>query len=139
MQIAGLSVAVVLFALMRQARAWEVENTVPSFISCMEANFRLLGPFFAVTVGPLLVYFIISVFGTERKPSLSSFVGVSLACYLFVNGTVALLAHLCSAVLSLACSLQASYVSRYFCFLRTLTRRPATRFKLHHFSSDSSL
>ena len=112
-QIAGLSVAVVLFALMRQARAWEVENSVPSFISCMEANFRLPVPFFAVTVGPLLVYFITSVFGTERKPSLSSFVGVSLACYLFANGTVVLLAHLCNAVLSLAYSLQASYISRY--------------------------
>ncbi|KAG0570658.1 hypothetical protein KC19_6G178400 [Ceratodon purpureus] len=113
LQIAGLSVAVVLFGLMRQARAWEVENTVPSFLSCMEANFGLPIPFFAVTVGPLLVYFIISVFGTERKSSLSSFVGVSLACYLFANGAVALLAHLCSAVLSLAYSLQAWYLSRW--------------------------
>lgn len=116
MQIAGLSVAVVLFALMRQARAWEVDNTVPSFISCMEANFGLPVAFSAVTVGPLLVYFSISVLGTETQPSLSSFLGVSLACYLFANGAVALLVYLCSAVLSLAYSLQAWYFSRYSIF-----------------------
>jgi glycosylphosphatidylinositol deacylase len=115
-QIAGLSVSVILFALMRQARAWEVENSVPSFLSCMEANFRLPVPFFSITVGPLLVYFIISVFRTERKSSLSSFTGVSLACHLFANGAVALLALLCSAVLSLAYSFQAWYISRYICF-----------------------
>jgi len=112
-QIAGLSVAVVLFALMRQARAWEVDNTVPSFILCMEGNFGLPVSFFFVTVGPLLVYFSLAVLGTERQPSLSSFLGVSLACYLFANGVVALLVYLCSAVLSLAYSLQAWYFSRY--------------------------
>lgn len=112
MQIAGLSVAVVLFALMRQARAWEVDNTVPSFLSCMEANFRLPLPFFAATLGPILVYFFIDVRGTEKQPSLSSFLGVSLACYLFATGAVALLVYLCSAVLSLAYSLQAWYFSR---------------------------
>lgn len=112
-QIAGLSVAVVLFALMRQARAWEVDNIVPSFLSCMEANFRLPVAFFAVTVGPLLVYFPISVFGSERQPSLSSFLGVSLACYLFANGAVALMVFLCNSVLGLAFSLQAWFISRY--------------------------
>uniref|UniRef100_A0A7I4AUK2 GPI inositol-deacylase n=1 Tax=Physcomitrium patens TaxID=3218 RepID=A0A7I4AUK2_PHYPA len=113
LQIVGLCIAVVLFALMRQARAWEVDNSVPSFLACMEANFMLPVPFLAVTLGPILVYFSIVDFGSERRPTLSSFLGVSLACYLFANGTLALLAYLCNAVLSLAHSAYTWYISRW--------------------------
>lgn len=69
-------------------------------------------PFLAVTLGPILVYFSIVDFGSERRPTLSSFLGVSLACYLFANGTLALLAYLCNAVLSLAHSAYTWYISR---------------------------
>lgn len=119
LQIAGLSVAVVLFALMRQARAWELDNPVPSFLTCMEANFSLPLPFFTLTVGPLLVYFTMTVLGTERRPTLTSFLGVSLACYLFANGVVALIAYLSSAVLHTAASLQSCYKSRCVLCQRT--------------------
>lgn len=107
------------FALMRQARAWELDNPVPSFLTCMEANFSLPLPFFTLTVGPLLVYFTMTVLGTERRPTLTSFLGVSLACYLFANGVVALIAYLSSAVLHTAASLQSCYKSRCVLCQRT--------------------
>ncbi len=98
LQLAGVSVAVVLFALMRQAREWELDNSLPSIVACIGANLRLPVPFFALAVGPLLTYFSITVFSTETSPSLISFLGLSIICYIFANGAVALLAYICSAV-----------------------------------------
>jgi hypothetical protein len=98
LQLAGVSVAVVLFALMRQAREWELDNSLPSIVACIGANLRLPVPFFALAVGPLLMYFSITVFSTETSPSLISFLGLSIICYIFANGAVALLAYICSAV-----------------------------------------
>ncbi len=97
-QLAGLSVAVVLFALMRQARAWELNDPLPSIVTCIESNLRLPLTFFALGMGPILLYFSITIFGTETCPSLISFMGISIICYLFANGAVALLAYISCAV-----------------------------------------
>ncbi|KAH9562192.1 hypothetical protein CY35_05G059400 [Sphagnum magellanicum] len=98
LQLAGLSVAVVLFALMRQARAWELNDPLPSIVTCIESNLRLPLTFFALGMGPILLYFSITIFGTETCPSLISFMGISIICYLFANGAVALLAYISCAV-----------------------------------------
>jgi hypothetical protein len=49
-------------------------------------------------MGPILLYFSITIFGTETCPSLISFMGISIICYLFANGAVALLAYISCAV-----------------------------------------
>ncbi|CAK9226433.1 unnamed protein product [Sphagnum troendelagicum] len=106
LQIAGLCVAVVLFALTRQARAWETDIAFPSVLACIEANLQLPLPFLILALGPLLVYYSLSFFGTETPPPFISFIGVSLVCYLFANGIVALLAIISSAIFHSAAFVQ---------------------------------
>jgi glycosylphosphatidylinositol deacylase len=78
LQVTGLTVAAVLFALMRQARAWELDLMVPSVVSCIEANLRFPLPLLLLAPGTSVIYYLCSLFGTETPPPLISFLGVSL-------------------------------------------------------------
>lgn len=77
LQITGLAVAAVLFALMRQARAWEVDLVVPSLIACIEANLRFPFPLLLLAPGLSVVYYVLSLFGTDTPPPVIDLVGLS--------------------------------------------------------------
>lgn len=112
LQITGLAVAVVLFSLMRQARAWELDLTVPSVVSCIDANLRFPFPFLVLAPGLTVVYYFLSIFGTETPPPLISFLGVSLECYVFANGVVASLAVVSSIIFQAASFVQVFFTLR---------------------------
>ncbi|KAJ7535798.1 hypothetical protein O6H91_12G046400 [Diphasiastrum complanatum] len=92
LQIAGFTVAVILFALMRQARAAELNLPLPSVLACTEMNLIFPLPFTTLAVGPLLLFLLYVLTWEEPGPSFWSLVVVSLICYVFANGIVALLA-----------------------------------------------
>lgn len=107
--------AVVLFALMHQARAWELDQNIPSVVSCIEANLRLPLPLLVLALGPLLVYYVISLFGTETPPPLISFLGISMVCYFFATGIVSLVAIISSTIFQTASFFQVFFKLRCEC------------------------
>jgi glycosylphosphatidylinositol deacylase len=124
-QVTGLTVAAVLFALMRQARAWELDLMVPSVVSCIEANLRFPLPLLLLAPGTSVIYYLCSLFGTETPPPLISFLGVSLVCYIFANGVVALLAIVSSIIFQAASFIQVFFklrlVSKFCVYLSIST------------------
>ncbi|KAL6977137.1 hypothetical protein U1Q18_025932 [Sarracenia purpurea var. burkii] len=90
-EIAGFSIAVVFFALMRQAHAWELDSPLPSMLSAIESNLRIPLPFFSLAIVPLFIASFISFLTSQPFPPFVSFILVSIVCYLFANGTVILL------------------------------------------------
>ncbi|KAL3526340.1 hypothetical protein ACH5RR_010996 [Cinchona calisaya] len=90
-KISGLAIAVVFFALTRQAYAWELDMPIPSLLSAMESNLRLLLPFSFLAILPILFALIFSCFSSPSLPPLSSFIIVSIICYLFANGVITVL------------------------------------------------
>ncbi|KZV17310.1 hypothetical protein F511_18251 [Dorcoceras hygrometricum] len=93
-QICGLSVAVIFFALMRQAHAWEFDQPIPSLLSAVESNLRLPRPFFFLASMPPLFALLFSWLNSEALPPVISFIIVSMLCYIFANGAVILLISL---------------------------------------------
>lgn len=89
-QIVGLAVAIVFFALMRQAHAWELGLPIPSMLKAVECNMKL-SSFPLLTAAPLLIPLVLSVFQFHPIPSISSFIVVSLACYMVANGLIVVL------------------------------------------------
>ncbi|KAL2939989.1 GPI inositol-deacylase [Bienertia sinuspersici] len=65
--------AVVFFALMRQARAWELDLPIPSVLTAVEYNLKLSSAFFLATVVPLLVPFTLSVLQFHPIPIVLKF------------------------------------------------------------------
>ncbi|KAL3677735.1 hypothetical protein R1sor_020691 [Riccia sorocarpa] len=106
LQIVAVTVAVLFFAMMKQARAWELDTPVPSVLSCLESQMTLPFPFLTLALGPLVVFIVLTVFGTHVVPPLLSFVAVSTVCYIFANGAVAVLAVCSTIVLHIAASFQ---------------------------------
>ncbi|KAG6557641.1 hypothetical protein Mapa_000922 [Marchantia paleacea] len=106
LQVAAVTVAVLFFAMMRQARAWELDAPVPSVLNCVESNMMFPFPFITFALGPLAVYVMLTVFGTHVVPPLLSFVAVSSFCYIFANGAIAVLAICSMTVFYTAASLQ---------------------------------
>ena len=91
MQIAGFSIAVVFFALMRQAHAWELDSPIPSMLSAVESNLRFPLPFLFLVITPLFIASFISFLTSQSFPPFVSFFLVSIVCYLFANGSIILL------------------------------------------------
>ncbi|XP_048495141.1 uncharacterized protein LOC104883248 isoform X3 [Beta vulgaris subsp. vulgaris] len=90
-KIVGLSVAVVFFALMKQAHAWEFDLPIPSMLSAVECNMKLSSPFLLMTAVPLLIPLVLSVLHIHPIPSVLGFLVVSIVCYVIANGIVILL------------------------------------------------
>ncbi|KAI3716595.1 hypothetical protein L1987_67578 [Smallanthus sonchifolius] len=90
-QIIGFSFAVVYFALMRQANAWELDLPVPSLLSAVESNLRVPLPFLLLTISPILIALFYSWLNPKSSPSVGSFFVVSMICYLIANGTIIIL------------------------------------------------
>lgn len=91
-KITGLAIAVVFFALMQQAYAWELDMPIPSLLSAVEMNLRILLPFLVLGISPILVALFFSFSTSFSVPSFSIFFIVSIICYLFANGAVVALA-----------------------------------------------
>ncbi|XP_057525131.1 uncharacterized protein LOC130804633 isoform X2 [Amaranthus tricolor] len=89
-KIVGLAVAIVFFALMRQAHAWELGMPIPSMLTAVECNMKL-SSFPLLTAAPLLIPLVLSVLQFHPIPSISSFIVVSLACYMVANGLIVVL------------------------------------------------
>ncbi|XP_022873275.1 uncharacterized protein LOC111392216 isoform X6 [Olea europaea var. sylvestris] len=87
-QISGLSVAVVFFALMRQARSWEVDLPMPSLLSAVESNLIIPAPFLFLAVMPIFFALLFSCLFSLQVPPTISFIVVSILCYVFANGAV---------------------------------------------------
>lgn len=90
-QIIGFTVAVIFFALMRQARAWELDLPLPSILTALESNLRMPQAFLLLAIVPLFLSLIISLLITKPFPPLASFIVVSTICYSFANGFVIIL------------------------------------------------
>ncbi|EFJ30370.1 hypothetical protein SELMODRAFT_145414 [Selaginella moellendorffii] len=67
-QIGGFMVAVLLYALSRQARAWELDTSFPSLYACLERNFMFPVPFLPLCFGPLFIYFFRTTIGGDIPP-----------------------------------------------------------------------
>ncbi|KAK7856054.1 gpi inositol-deacylase, partial [Quercus suber] len=90
-QIIGFSIAIILFALMRQARAWDLDLPMPSMVTAVETNLRMPLPFFLLAIVPILVSLFLSFLMSQPFPPYASFIIVSVICYLFANGSVIIL------------------------------------------------
>ncbi|XP_022750511.1 uncharacterized protein LOC111299544 isoform X2 [Durio zibethinus] len=86
-QIVGFSVAVIFFALMRQAHA----RPIPSILKAVESNLRIPFPFLPFAVVPILLSLFFSFLTSQSFPPFSSFTIVSIICYILANGFVILL------------------------------------------------
>jgi glycosylphosphatidylinositol deacylase len=98
---------------------------VPSVVSCIEANLRFPLPLLLLAPGTSVIYYLCSLFGTETPPPLISFLGVSLVCYIFANGVVALLAIVSSIIFQAASFIQVFFklrlVSKFCVYLSIST------------------
>ncbi|KAL5797115.1 hypothetical protein ACOSQ2_001935 [Xanthoceras sorbifolium] len=90
-QIVGLSFAVVFFALMQQAHAWDLDLPMPSMLSALEFNLRMPLPFLYLAVLPILIPFFLSLLMSQPFPPLLSFTIVSIINYLLANGLIVIL------------------------------------------------
>lgn len=91
MQIVGLSIAVVFFALMQQAYSWDLDLRIPSMLTAVESNLTLLSHFFPLAVLPIFVALFFSSLMSQPFPPFVSFTSISLICYIFANGFIAIL------------------------------------------------
>ncbi|KAL6551436.1 hypothetical protein OROGR_007590 [Orobanche gracilis] len=89
-QISGLCFAVVFFALMRQACAWELDQAIPSVLSSVESNLRTK-PFFFLATSPILSAMLFSCLSSQSLLPNISFLVVSIVSYVFANGAVVVL------------------------------------------------
>ncbi|XP_073019053.1 uncharacterized protein [Primulina eburnea] len=87
-QISGFSIAVIFFALTRQAHAWEFDQPIPSLLSAVESNLRLPRPFFFLATMPLLFALLYSWLSSQLLPPVINFILVSSLCYILANGAV---------------------------------------------------
>ncbi|KAJ0988206.1 hypothetical protein J5N97_006562 [Dioscorea zingiberensis] len=112
-QISGFMVAVILFALMRQARAWELDFPIPSVITAVELNLRLPLPLLLLSILPISVSLVLSFLRSQPVTPVASFVGVSIVCYLVANGSVILVILISYLVLYAAATVQVFIKKRW--------------------------
>ncbi|KAA3479539.1 gpi inositol-deacylase [Gossypium australe] len=108
-QIAGFCVAVVFFALMRQAHA----RPIPSILKAVESNLRMPFPFLPFVAVPILLSLLFSFLVSQPFPPFSSFTIVSIICYLLANGIVILLILVSQLVFYMAAYLHVFIKTRW--------------------------
>ena len=109
-------VAVILFALMRQSDAWELDLSIPSLITAVELNLRLPLPLLLLSVLPISVSLLLSLLRSQPVTPVASFVGVSTVCYLVANGSVILVILISYFVLYAAATVQVFIKTRQVFF-----------------------
>ena len=88
MQIVGFSIAVIFFALMRQAHAWEFDEPIPSMLSAVESNLKMPLPFLLLAIFPIVLALLLSFLMSQLLPPLIGFIAVAIVCYLFANVSI---------------------------------------------------
>uniref|UniRef100_A0A7N0T4W6 GPI inositol-deacylase n=1 Tax=Kalanchoe fedtschenkoi TaxID=63787 RepID=A0A7N0T4W6_KALFE len=85
-EIIGFTVAVIFFALMRQAHSWDHDMEIPSVLAAVEMNLRAPFPFLLFAFVPIIISLIRSLIMSQPFPPFASFIAVSLIAYLCANG-----------------------------------------------------
>ncbi|XP_059640076.1 GPI inositol-deacylase isoform X2 [Cornus florida] len=122
-QILGFSIAVVFFALMRQAHAWEFDQPLPSMLSAVESNLRMPYPFLFLAILPTVIALFLSFLMYQSFPPFVSFIIVSLVCYLFANGSIIILILISQLIFYVAATTHVFVKTRWevwkrnFCFV----------------------
>lgn len=81
--------SIMFFALMQQTHAWEVDASVPSVLQSLEMNLRLKA-FLLLSCIPVILSILYSFLTADQLSSVTSFVPITLLCYLVANGLVIL-------------------------------------------------
>ncbi|KAL2320234.1 hypothetical protein Fmac_029203 [Flemingia macrophylla] len=90
-KIVGFSIAVVFFALMRQAYSWDLDLRIPSMLTAVESNLTLISHLFPLAILPIFFSLFLSLLMSQPLPPFASFIGITLICYIFANGFIAIL------------------------------------------------
>ncbi|XP_057437443.1 uncharacterized protein LOC130729647 isoform X2 [Lotus japonicus] len=90
-KIVGFSIAVVYFALMRQAYSWDLDLRIPSMLTAVESNLMRISYLLLLAVLPIFISLFYSLLMSQPFPPFASFIGISLICYIFANGFIAIL------------------------------------------------
>ncbi|PIA26435.1 hypothetical protein AQUCO_09300024v1 [Aquilegia coerulea] len=106
-KIIGFSIAVIFFALMRQARAWELDLPLPSLLASVEMNLRMPLSFLLFAVVPIAVSLFSSMLTSQPFPPLISFFSISILCYGFANGLVIILILASHSIIYVAANVHA--------------------------------
>lgn len=107
-QMFAFNVAVLFFALMRQAH----ERPIPSILKAVETNLRIPFPFLPLAVVPILFCLFFSFITSQPFPPFCSFIIVSITCYLLSNGFIILLILVSELVFYVAAYLHVSMKRR---------------------------
>lgn len=81
--------SIMFFVLMQQTHAWEVDASVPSVLHSLEMNLRLKA-FLLLSCVPVILCVLYSFLVPDQLSSVTSFVSITLLCYLVANGLVIL-------------------------------------------------
>ncbi|XP_031404775.1 uncharacterized protein LOC116213832 isoform X2 [Punica granatum] len=98
----ALSIAVIFFALMRQAWFWDRDLPIPPILTAVQLNLRMPSPFLPLVVVPILVSLLLSLLMDQSLPPLASFTVISLICYLLGNGLMIIVIWSSQLVFSVA-------------------------------------
>lgn len=91
MQIVGFSIAIIFFALMRQAYSWDLDMRIPSMLSAVESNLTVPLHLFFLAILPVFFSLFLSLVTSQPIPPFASFISISLICYVFANGLIAIM------------------------------------------------
>lgn len=104
-QISGFSIAIIFFALMRQAYAWDLDLRIPSMLTAVESNLTMLSHLFPLAILPIFLSLFLLLVMSQPIPPFASFISISLICYIIANGLIAfliLISHLLFFVAAVA-------------------------------------
>ncbi|EPS65818.1 hypothetical protein M569_08958, partial [Genlisea aurea] len=125
-EVCGLCFAVVFFALMRQAYAWDFDMPVPSILFAVESNLRLTKPLLFLAVMPIIIAISFPSLLSQSPPPPVSFSTISVLCYAVSNGIVVLVTLLSQFLFFIAGCTHA-FVKKRLQLLETNARFPRAR------------
>ncbi|XP_027349452.1 uncharacterized protein LOC113861049 isoform X2 [Abrus precatorius] len=137
-KIVGFSIAVLFFALMRQAYSWDLDLRIPSMLTAVESNLTLISHLFPLAILPIFFSFFLSLLMSQPLPPFASFIGISLICYIFANGFIAILILISHLVFFVAAVIHIFIKTRWqmwernvcFIFLRWFVNNSSSFFSL---------
>lgn len=111
-QIIALCFAVIFFALMCQAHAWDLGSPIPSMLRAVQSNLRMPFPALLLIVVPISVALLLSLLIDQSVPPLS-FIVISTLCYLLANGFMIIFVSISQLVFYVAAVVQIFVKTRW--------------------------
>ncbi|KAF9605554.1 hypothetical protein IFM89_017573 [Coptis chinensis] len=102
-EIVGFSIAIIFFALMRQARTWELDLPLPSLLAAVELNLRMPLAFLLLAILPIVVSLVASL-GRKCPTYFFQSVSQSFLQFLFTQVILVCFVHLALGMLILLLS-----------------------------------